>query len=250
MWRKSKLRFIATCILVYPIAFALIFGIVEDIFGPGQKVILSLIDLIPFGELITRLAVSVINMFLSMNIEMDELHTIVTFGDVLEELTIGIFTIMIYESLDYLFIKSVELKRSRDAWDGLEKILLKVAAALIAANIAPYLINYILDFIKQNSGCFVNFLYAFIIILISAGGFFFVIFLYGFTILMGLLYYVLKFIAVPSIKLIFIYLSIIIVCILWALELYIPLIISLVPLLMISIIIAALDLMIDSTFRV
>ena len=204
---NSPISLLAT-ILMFVILVPVVVLPFVNALGGFEEIITDLIELLPFGHAFHHIAIIIVNSITGQIVNYSSIQGVFTFSYVVQELAEGNFTVIIYEAL-YLATSMVmglagEDKRGR--WNGMKRLAAKVAMAVIAACLAPALINWTFANLNVLSNGWQTFLSGVIsAILLGGGGWFFVTLFSAKAVGAVIAFVLLKFLVVGFLRLVFSY---------------------------------------------
>ena len=100
---NSPLSFIALILVLYIFVLPLIIAVLCGYFGSISEVINKVIDLLPFGEGIFKIAAALFSSLTSQVVSFQQVQGYLTFTYVMGEVIKGMFTIIVFEVLNKAF---------------------------------------------------------------------------------------------------------------------------------------------------
>ena len=198
---NSPISLLATVLMMILIVPAVILPFIESLGGFGE-IITDLIELLPFGYAFYEVAIQLIGAVGGQAVNYHAIQGVFTGAYVFQELAEGIFTIIIYEGLRLVwFIPAGLTGEVRGRWQGPKKLVISVAMAVVAACLAPALINKTFSRLFSLGKNLRLVFSGLISIVLTGGGIAFFLFLKGFSLLQAVLFFVLKFLVVGAIRL-------------------------------------------------
>ena len=191
--------FIATLLFLYFLVSALVVPFINALGGIGE-IITDLVELLPFGEAWYWIALQLINTISGQVVSNYPMAGNFSFSYLLNELCQGVFTVILYEAGCLLMSMIMGLEK-KGRWIKLKDLAVKVGVAIIAACLAPALINYIFSGLPNMAQGWQIFISSLVTTILSLGGTAFFLFLYGLTLGNAALFVFLKFFVVGGLRL-------------------------------------------------
>lgn len=256
---KSKYRYplnsmwslLATILLLILIYTVLVLPFIESMGGMGEF-ITDLVELFPFGEVSCRLAIEIINAIAGQTVNYVSIKGVFTFSYVMQELLEGIFTVIIYEAMTKALIMAMQLDDPdvRGFWNSMKKVAVRMGVAIIAACLAPSLINFIFSHMGGMSNIWKTIISSLVSVILVGGGIMFFLFLYNLTFGEALGYVLLKFLVAGALRLTASYICIFIICFGIQYGLFSLIFGGASGLIGFALILAAIEMMIGAAFRI
>lgn len=189
---NSPASLLGTILLMLFIVPIVIISFAEALGGFSQ-IITDLIDLLPFGEAWYFVAIQIINAMTDQALSLQPVHTAPSVSYIIQELSEGIFTVIIYEALRLLFFIPMDLTGDNAGrWNKGKRLVISVAMAVLAACLAPALINWTFANLNVLGQGMRTFLSALISLILLGGGVAFFLFLKSFTVGIAIAFVLIK----------------------------------------------------------
>lgn len=246
---NSILSFIALAFLLYFVGLPLIIAALINYFGSISEVITNVIDLIPFGKAYYWFSLQIINALGGQISAYTGMNGYLSISYILEELAKGLFTAILFESMNYALPAIMGLNEPYGIWNKAKLLLITVANALIAACLSPLPLNYIFSNISSLGIVGTSIISSLLSFILVGGGIAFFVFLNSFNIGTAITYVLTKFIVMSTFRLSVSYLSILIILIGWQNGLFGLMASGVAGLLGVALILGGIELMLDSLFK-
>lgn len=223
-----------------------------DSLGGMGEIITDLVELFPFGEASYAVAIGIINAIAGQGINYASIQGVFSFAYLMQELLEGIFTVIIYEASNLAMTRLMDLDdpNVRGIWNAAKRVVLSAGLAILAACFAPALINYIFSGMGAMSIGWKTVISSLVSIILVGGGIGFFLFLYSLTLGAALGYVLIKFLLTGGARLFVSYVCIFIFCIGIHLGLFSMIFGGFSSLLVITLLLAGIEKMIDSNFGI
>lgn len=245
---NSPLSLLSTILLGIFIIPVVVFPFINALGGIGE-IITDLVELLPFGEGFYAIAVLIVNSMAGQAVNFHDIQGVFTLSYLVQELAEGIFTIIIYEALCLGSFMLMGLDSNTGGrWNGMKRTVVNVVMAVIAACLAPALINWTFSNMQGFTISGKIIWSAVVSIILMGGGVAFFVFLSGFTIAKSLVFVALKFLLIGALRLSGSYICLLVLLFGFEQGLWELIIGGLSGFLGIALILCAIELMLDSIF--
>lgn len=204
---NSPISLLSTILIMVFIVPVVVLPFVNAL-GGFEEIITDLIELLPFGHAFHHIAILIVNSITGQIVNYHSIQGVFTLSYVIQELAEGIFTVIIYEALCLAtsMLMGLADKNNRGRWNGMKRMVVKVAMAVIAACLAPALINWTFANMGGLSNGWRTFLSGVIsAVLLGGGGWFFVTLFSAKAVGTVIAFVLLKFLVVGFVRLVFSY---------------------------------------------
>lgn len=246
---NSPTSLLGTVLMAVIIVPAVVLPFVEAL-GGVDEIIIDLIDLLPFGQAFYEIAIIIVNGMLDQVVSFHGLQGVFTLSYVVQELAEGIFTVIIYEALRLavLMVMGLADPENRGRWNGMKKIVVSVAVAVIAACLAPALISWTFGNMSSLASGWKVFVSSLISVILLGGGVAFFVFLSGLAIGQSIIYVALKFFLVGAIRLAGSYIFLMLLLLAWQSGIWSLFTGALSSFLLIMVLMALVEMLLESIF--
>lgn len=245
---NTPLSLLSTVLLMVWLVPVIVLPFIHALGGFGE-IITDIVELIPFGYTFHEIALMIINSMTGQVVNYHAIRGVLTIPYVTQELAEGIFTIIVYEALRLAWFIPMDLiENGGGRWNGMKKMVISVAMAVVAACLAPALINWTFSGMRGLGNSLKTFFASMISAVLLGGGVAFFAFLKGLSIGVAILFVALKFFFVGALRLSVSYLCLMILLVGCEQNLWSLIIGGSSGFLCIALALAGLELMIDSAF--
>lgn len=246
---NSPLSLLSTILVAMVIVPMVVLPFVEAL-GGVDEIIIDLVGILPFGDVWYAAAVLVGNSILDQVVNVYSLKGVFTVSYVIQELSEGIFTVIIYEALRLLVMIPMGLNdpMNKGRWNGIKRIIVNITMAVIAACLAPALINWLFTNMGVLSQGWRTVISALVSTILLGGGVAFFVLLSGLAVGQSVIYVAVKFFIVGAVRLAGSYVFLMLLLLAWQNRVWTLFTGALSGFLAVMVLMAAVELMIDSMF--
>ncbi len=198
---NSPISLLSTILLMFFVIPVVVLPFVNAL-GGFSEIITDLIELLPFGQAFYEIALLIINSMAGQVVNYHAIQGVFTLSYVIQELSEGIFTIIVYEALRLgVFLLMDLTDDNRGRWNKMKRLVVSVGMAIISACLAPALINWTFSNMQGLGTGLKVFFSSLISTILLGGGVAFFVFLQGFSLGMSIAFVALKFLLVGALRL-------------------------------------------------
>lgn len=191
---------VATLVILYFLFCCVVLPLI-DWLGGFWEILADIVEVIPFGEAWYWVALQIVSALTGQTAQNIAISGGLTFQYMISELAQGLFTVILYEA-STTFLFGIMGLNDKGRWIKSKKLAVKMGMAVICACFAPGLINFIFSNLSNMSIGWQIFIPTLVSIILTGGGFVFFMLLLGLTVGQALIYVILKFILLGTVRLI------------------------------------------------